>query len=199
MISTSLEVWVAAFLTLCVFSYLWKNNIAYNFAENTLLGVTLAYFFVNAVKAIYDLGVRPILQGDLSFLLSIVLGLMLLTQLSSEYRWMSRWPLALLISVALASQARTTITTNILKQISETALSLTSGLNNIVLAACVILGVSYFYFSAEGEKGIYPQIHQLGRYVLYIAFGAMYGSTVTSRLALFIGRIMFLLKTWLGF
>jgi hypothetical protein len=31
-----------------------------------------------------------------------------------------------------------------------------------------------------------------------IAFGAMFGNTVMARLSLFIGRMQFLLKDWLG-
>ena len=36
-------VWLAAFLTLCIFSFLYRDNILYRFAEHLFVGVSAGY------------------------------------------------------------------------------------------------------------------------------------------------------------
>ena len=43
-ISTDIWVWIAAFLTLCIFSFLYRDNPFYRFAEHVFVGVSNGYF-----------------------------------------------------------------------------------------------------------------------------------------------------------
>ncbi len=45
--SDILGVWIAAFLTLAIFSFLYKDNPLYKFAEHLFVGVSAGYQFVN--------------------------------------------------------------------------------------------------------------------------------------------------------
>ena len=43
-ISGDFGVWIAALLTLCVFSFLYKDNPLYKFAEHLFVGVSAGYY-----------------------------------------------------------------------------------------------------------------------------------------------------------
>src|SRR2546422_5075613 len=43
---TVLGVWIAAFLTLAVFSFLFKDNPVYKFAEHLVVGLSAGYWFI---------------------------------------------------------------------------------------------------------------------------------------------------------
>jgi hypothetical protein len=45
-LSPDLGVWVAAALTLCIFSFLYRDNPFYRFAEHLFVGVSAGYYIV---------------------------------------------------------------------------------------------------------------------------------------------------------
>ena len=119
-------VWVAALLTLFIFSFLYKDNPFYKFAEHVFVGVSAGYYIVlnfwtvivpNLFDPLYKTftGRDPVThavvpnaggpfaasQGDYRgwFLLPGLLGLLLFTRLTKRIEWMSRWSLAVIIGV----------------------------------------------------------------------------------------------------
>jgi len=58
-------------------------------------------------------------------------------------------------------------------------------------------GLIYFFFSKE-HKGAFGGLAKLGIWFLMLSFGASFGYTVMSRMSLLIGRMDYLLGTWLG-
>ena len=72
----------------------------------------------------------------------------------------------------------------------------TVGEEDILLTLGVITGLIYFFFSKE-HKGALGGAAKVGIWFLMISFGASFGYTVMSRMSLLIGRIYFLLVTWL--
>jgi hypothetical protein len=55
----------------------------------------------------------------------------------------------------------------------------------------------YFYFS-KPHKGVLGGIATLGIWFIMVSFGAHFGYTVMARVSLLIGRVQFLVITWLG-
>ena len=45
-LSSSIGVWIGAFLTLCILSFLYKDNPFYKFAEHLFIGISAAYWMV---------------------------------------------------------------------------------------------------------------------------------------------------------
>ena len=45
-LSRTIGVWIAALLTLCVFSYLYRDNVCYKLAESIIVGVSAGYWIV---------------------------------------------------------------------------------------------------------------------------------------------------------
>jgi hypothetical protein len=111
--SRTVGVWAAAILTLCVFSFLWRDNPAYKLAESVVIGVSAGYWMV---VALWDTLV-PKLVGALapawtkanlmpSFdavgvdwwaLVPLGLGLLLLCRLSARASWLGVFPLAFIV------------------------------------------------------------------------------------------------------
>jgi hypothetical protein len=71
-------------------------------------------------------------------------------------------------------------------------------LNNLLFVAILACVMCYFFFSFRHERA--PWVREpakAGRWLLMVAFGATFGSTVMARFSLFIDRMQFLLGDWL--
>jgi hypothetical protein len=66
-----------------------------------------------------------------------------------------------------------------------------------LIFAGVFCGLAYFFFSARHE-GVLGGFSKVGIWVLMIGFGASFSYTILSRVYLLIGRLVFLLRDWLG-
>ena len=93
-----------AFVTLCTFSFLYKDNPFYKFAEHLVVGAAAGYFTIilwhNGLipKLMYDRlddGSPWLLYLDSStpeYLIPAILGMLIWTRFSKNYAWISRWP-----------------------------------------------------------------------------------------------------------
>jgi hypothetical protein len=80
---------------------------------------------------------------------------------------------------------------------SDVAGSMLASFTNILFVISLISVMTYFFFSFEQKKRVVRNTADLGRWLMMIAFGAMFGSTVMARLSLFIGRLDFLFREWI--
>jgi hypothetical protein len=103
---------VGAFLTLCILSFLYKDNPFYKFAEHLFVGVSAAYWMCmgfwttmipNLIGRLYPPAIKPFLPSVADepanhwFLIPLVLGVILLLRLSAKVGWLSRWSLAFIV------------------------------------------------------------------------------------------------------
>ena len=208
MVSTEIGVWIGAMFTLFIYSYFIKNeqNIAFRFAQSTVVGCALGYIIALVmVKNVDTLAITKISQGELIYILPILLGLMVYAKFIPKYAYLARTPISLIVSVGLALGARGALETQIYKQVISTAnlpiigvIPITS-LNSILFVIGVVSALFYFFFTLNpGMANKTQPLSTLGRYYLMIYFGTKFGATVMSRLTLVIGRIQFLLFDFLG-
>ncbi len=222
--SHDLGIWVGALLTLCVYSFLYRDNPFYKFAEHLFVGVSAGYFIVLRLwtvivanlweplqKSFSGHGVDPANvgmfaaeQGDYRgwLLLPGLLGLLLFTRLVPKVSWMSRWSLAVIIGVYAGLKTTGFAQGDFIAQVQGSLQPLWTGhlvssLNAIVFTVGIITSLLFFFYSRE-HKGALGVASKLGIFFLMVSFGAGYGYTVMSRVSLLIGRFQFLLEDWLG-
>lgn len=190
-------VWVAALLTLCIYSFLYKDNPFYKFAEHLFVGISAGYWLSRYYRNIFipNLYMPLFKQSHLLYIIPLVLGIMMLMRLWPKTGWMSRWPLALIVGTTSGYYLVTYLQTNGLEQVTASLVRLNS-FSNIVLVAGVLTGLVYFFFS-KAHKGAFGGVAKVGIYFLMVAFGASFGYTVMARISLLFGRMYFLLHDWL--
>jgi hypothetical protein len=190
-------IWVGAFLTIGILSFLYRDNPFYKFCESVFIGVSAGYWFVYA----YHSNLQPLLihqlgQGHWLALIPGVLGVLLLARLVPKVGWISRWSLAYIMGVAAGLGVIVYVQSNALEQLAGTVIPLTT-FNNVVLVVGVLTGLVYFFFSKE-HKGAFGAAARVGIWFLMVSFGASFGYTVMARISLLIGRMNYLFADWLG-
>ncbi len=208
-------IWTAAFLTICILSFLYKDNPFYKFAEHLFVGVSAAYWLAYSYHNILKPNLyQPLFrEGQLLFIIPLLLGIMMLMRLIPRVGWVSRWPLAFIVGTYSGYYFITYLQSNAIEQVRATLVSfievkswtiffsnpgLITFLNAIaipVMVIGVITGIIYFFFSRE-HKGVFGGLAKTGVWFLMIAFGASFGYTVMARISLLIGRMLFL-GTWI--
>ncbi|MBY0247365.1 MAG: hypothetical protein K2Q17_06835 [Nitrospiraceae bacterium] len=211
--ATVLGAWAATGLTLCIFTFLYKDNPLFKLAEHLYVGVSVGYTIVKAYDTvIVHLIVKPIFeQGEYALLIPVAIGLLMLTRYVPKAAWLSRYAFAFIVGVGSGLAIPRTISSFILRQIEDTVrplLSLAGGdgvsfsmnllnpsssINVIIILIGVISVLFYFFFSIE-HSGPGKVVARTGVMFLMIAFGAAFGYTVMARMSLLIGRLTDLIE-----
>ncbi len=208
-----LGAWVATGLTLLIFTFLYKDNPLFKLAEHLYVGVSVGYLIVKTYDTvIMHLIIKPIMDnGEMSLLIPVAIGMLMLTRYVPKAAWMSRYAFAFIVGMGAGLAIPRTISSFILKQIEDTVrpllsisgpdgltfsmnlLNPASNLNAII----ILLGVSsvlfYFFFSIE-HSGVGKVVARTGILFLMISFGAAFGYTVMARMSLLIGRLTDLIE-----
>jgi hypothetical protein len=221
-LSTQVEIWIGALLTLMIFSFLYKDNVFYKFAEHLFVGVSAAYWMVvglwstilpNLIARLWPGLVREIVPGaaqaepNYIFLVPLIFGILLLTRLLPKIHFLSRWAMGLVIGYAAGTNLIRYLQSDLMSQISSTILPVTviaegrlqfgQTFSHLVIFLGVICGLVYFFFSRE-HKGVLKPASKIGIWILMVTFGASFGYTVMARISLLTGRVQYLLGDWLG-
>jgi len=194
--------WLAGFLTLAIFSFLYKDNPVYKLAEHIYVGVSAGYWLIYV--AFFD--VYPMLiqgfqkeTGLEKWILLVpgALGLIMLSRWFPKTAWLSRWPIAFTVGIGAGLGITANIQGYVMPQMQATLLPVTGwnivSLNNVILTVGVITTVLYFYFS-KPHKGALGWMARVGIVFIMVSFGASFGYTLMARISLLIGRLYFLLS-----
>jgi hypothetical protein len=143
-----LGIWIAALLTLAVYSFLYSDNPLFRLAEHLFVGVSAAYstviFFHGPVKdhliypavrlayeclALVHLQAfamsKPVANVTVDFRLwllpiPLILGFMIFGRFFRGWEWLSRWPIAFMVGFGAGSVIPVTVQANILAQAQGT-------------------------------------------------------------------------------
>ena len=204
---TAFGLWIAAGLTLCIYSFLYKDNPFFKFAEHLFVGVSAGYlltitFHDNFIPYVYDPMKSVFTEGkytELSIIIPAILGMMMFAQFSQKYSWLVRIPFAFMVGYYAGASITPGMQADIFEQIRGTAEPFGTMdtayaiINAILILVGVICTLMFFFFSKE-HKGFVGGVSEVGIVFLMIGFGAAFGYTVMSRISLLIGRIDFLLN-----
>ena len=198
-------IWLAAGLTLFIFSFLYKDNPFYKFAEHLYVGFSAGYWLIYTwdytIKAMV---IEPIIKhqpGAIFLVIPLFFGVIMLTRWIPSISYLSRWSIAFTVGIGSGLALIAAIQGYILPQMKATLLPVYTGnwltsVNNLIIVVGVVASLVYFYFSKE-HKGMVGKTARLGIFFIMIAFGASFGYTVMARVSLLIGRIVFLFGSWL--
>ena len=132
----TIGIWCAAFMTLGILSFLYKDNPFYKVCESILIGVSAAYWMVNGFWstlvpnlfaklapatvreiALPDLPVSATPGTDMTLaFVPLVLGFMLLWRLAPRGGWIAVWPLAFIIGTTAGMRLVASIEADLLAQ-----------------------------------------------------------------------------------
>jgi hypothetical protein len=208
-ISGDIWTWIAGLLTICIFSFLYKDNPMYKFAEHLFVGVANGYFLTFTIhRVLIPILFVPLFSAGRYWLVfALIVGSLYLTRFMPRVSWLVRIPIAVTIGYYTGAVIPATIQSDIVRQVQGTILTpanfqaWAAGSWGIVWSILLFIGVvctlSYFYFSKE-HKGVLGVSSRIGIIFIMIGFGAAFGYTVMARISLLIGRFQFLFGDWLG-
>ena len=186
-----------AFFTLAVYSFLFKDNPWFKFAEHVFAGLSAGYYagliFNSVIKQ--QMFVPMTTEGRYDLLIPGVLGCLLFVRFFPKARWLTRIPLAFVIGTTAGIMFLQQLHGLVLPQMKSTLLPLTS-FGNVVIVVGVLTTLIYFYFS-KPHTGALGGVAKIGIWFIMISFGAHFGYTVMARVSLLIGRMQFLFVDWL--
>ncbi|MGA2627988.1 MAG: hypothetical protein ABSF63_13135 [Candidatus Bathyarchaeia archaeon] len=190
-------VWVGVFITLMVLSFLYKENPFFRLTEYVFIGLAAGYAFAASLRLFIDQALNPIfVNGNLTFIVPVILGSLFYAQFTKKYSSLYRLPLSLAIGYGLGVTIWSVFATFFVKQVIATMIPLFTGdvlttFDNVVLVAGTILSLSYFILHRE-QKGVWGGFTKIGKYFILATLGAVFGSTVLGRMAIIIQRVQFL-------
>ncbi|KPJ73827.1 hypothetical protein AMJ52_02990 [candidate division TA06 bacterium DG_78] len=202
-------IWISALLTVSIFSFLYRDNPFYRFAEHIFVGVAngwaVTFYWHNIlVPSLFDPLFR---RGQLLLIIPFIIGILYLTRFIPRVSWLVRIPIGITMGYYVGASIPADVQAYIIKQTQGTILTSqnfqawNAGNMGVVWSIILFVGVictlSYFYFSKE-HKGVLGITSRIGIIFVMIGFGAAFGYTVMARISLLIGRLQFLLGDWLG-
>jgi hypothetical protein len=202
----SIWVWVNAFLTLCILSFLYKDNPFFRFAESLFAGMSLGYYIgIVTVQTLQPNLIAPLKESftanyNYLLLIPMALGIMLYFRYIARVAWVARIALAVYIGYYVGVLMMQKIHGQVIPQTRDTIMPVTTGgvdaLWNILVIVGVFTVLIYFYFSIE-HKGVVGKLSRVGIWFLMISFGASFGYTIMARISLLMGRFSFLVNNWI--
>ncbi|KAF0244190.1 MAG: hypothetical protein FD180_2700 [Planctomycetota bacterium] len=215
-----LGVWASVGFTLALYTFLYKDNAVFKFAEHVYVGVTNGWLLWQAWFAsvkpdlVYPLGRlighdvlrRPqaLEEGDTWWLLvPAVFATFMLLRFIPKASWLSRWSFAFIVGTTAGTQLPLQVQAFLFRQMGamldspikhgeDGGFLFMGTLSAILLFIGVISVLAYFVFAVE-HKGAVRPVARTGVVFLMIAFGAHFGYTVMGRESLLIERVQFLI------
>ncbi|MEA2104486.1 MAG: hypothetical protein U9P79_07595 [Candidatus Cloacimonadota bacterium] len=189
--------WLAVFLTLSMFSFLYKDNPFYKFAEHLFVGASMGYAIPYTYYNVFiPYTYNPIfLRHDYILIIPVIIGIGYWFRFSQKLSWISRYPIAFGMGI-VGMGVPMSIHAQVLVQMRTMMLPLTS--INLILIFIGSVSILLYFFFSKAHTGLYGKFTKIGIWFMMIGFGASFGYTVMARISLLIGRIQFLLSDWLG-
>lgn len=200
-------IWLGALLTLSLYSFLYRDNPFYKFAEHLFVGMSAGYWVIYSIfNVLIPNWWDKMLPGSGAFewkwVFPGILAVFMLLRIIPRTAGLSRLSLALIVGTGAGLSITASLQSNALSQVYGTIRSLGAGggwfawVSNIIMVGGVVCGLVYFFFSKPHE-GVTGKAAGAGITILMVAFGASFGYTVMARISLLIGQTQFLLFEWL--
>lgn len=124
--STDPWIWIAALLTLAIFSFLYRENPFYRVAEHLAVGIANGYaitveWYLILKPSLYDLIVRGQLTTELTLsIIGALVGFLYFSRFFPSLSWLVRIPIAITLGYYSGYYIPRAIETSLLKQVGGT-------------------------------------------------------------------------------
>ena len=204
--------------TVAILSLVFKENRFYRLFEHIFLGLALGY----DLEFTWTSVLRPqfwdpmVQDGQWAWIMTVPVGLMFYGVYTQRFAWMSRLIFGIFFGLAAGTIFQDfsgRVMPQVLKSFSpkkslippppapgDTHILLhqiSFVLNNALFLAIVVAVLVYFLFAFDQKNKAVLWTAQFGRWVLMFSFGAIFGSTIMTRMALLIDRMYFIFHDWL--
>jgi hypothetical protein len=197
-VSTDFWVWVSSILSLCIFSFLWKETRAFRVAQNIFLGVGAGHGLAIAYRSLDTSLFTPLFkQGKWSLVIPLVLVIMLYTKFVPKVAWVSRISLAFPLGLGTGIVLRSIIPGQIFPQLTASMKPLNS-VNNIIVVLGAFAVVYYFLFTFKSSSKVSQGISRAGVYLMMVTFGLSFATSVAANTAIYLGFLQTIFGDWLG-
>ena len=199
----SIGPWISLAFTVMILSFgLYKENRFFRFAEYTAVATSLGNGIIVAIRYIQSTFFDPAIKvGGLEtlYLVAIVFAGLLFLQYKTEYKWVARYPLAIIVGVGLGVAARASLQTEVVRQIYSSIFTIKgSGMdvaNGILAVFITAISMAYFLMTPK-YAGKTNYILKTAQFFLFIVFGAKLASGIPTYVAWASGRIQYILQVF---
>ncbi len=121
----AIGVWIAALLTLAIFSFLVKDNPVYKFAEHLFVGVSAGYWIAYQYhNVLHPNLISKLMEGQWWMIIPGILGVLMLMRLVPSIAWISRWALAFIVGTTAGISIIMYLQANVIIQMKATMIPL---------------------------------------------------------------------------
>lgn len=202
-------VYIGAICTIGLMTLIYRENAVYRFFEHIFIGLAAGFSIVVVIKDVLDPFLyQPVFKkGEWYWTFVFMFGLLFYFIHSRKYNWLSRLPIGFLMGFS-AGQIFQIFSNTYLPQLSDSfrplyvvaengSFDFAKSLNNLIFMIVLVTVMSYFFFSFEQKSKAVRNSAQFGRWVMMVAFGAIFGTTIMARMALLFDRMYFIFSDWL--
>jgi hypothetical protein len=197
--------------TLAILSLVFKENKFYRLFEHVFIGLALGFDLQQTwIQVLRPLFWDPMAaDGQWVWVFTVPVGLMFYGIYTQRFVWMSR----LIFGFFFGFSATTVfqgIAEGFFPQIVKSFKPLYAPhsivghvhrmafvLNDLLFLVILFSVIIYFFFAFEQKSRAVRGTAQLGRLFLMLSFGAIFGATIMTRMALLIDRMYFIFVDWL--
>ncbi len=195
-LSNDPTLWIAGILIIMLYSFLYKENPFFRFAEHLYIGVGAGHALVVGFGNVRNQGWTPLVSGNMMMIIPLILGILLYTRFFKSIAWISRLCISIPIGLGIGLALRGLPAAQILSQIRATLVPLNS-INNFILVFGVIGTLSYFFFTTKQTK-LVRGLSEFGRWTMMVTFGITFGTAVFGQMSIYMGALYRVLDLWLG-
>lgn len=202
--SSDLIIWVGAICTLAIYSILYRENPVFRLFEHIFVGVATGYGVQTIITEIIvpKWGKPLFVERQWYWIFALLIGSMFYFVYTKRHVWIARWAMGMFIGFGAGLGVVGFVTEYVPQLVAsfKPIVEVSTGkfhLNSLLIFITLISVMSYFFFSVEQRHPVLSGSAKTGRWLLMIAFGAIFGNTVMARVSLLIDRVQFLLFEWL--
>ncbi len=203
LLTSLLYLWlVVAFFS--SFSYVWRGNPLFMFVTNLILGAGAGHYVVLQVRTLSTATIDIVSKAKyVDLIVILIAALMFATLLPYNFRWLTRYPTAIMTGSGLALTMRAILQTQVIGQIVSairpiTTPDMATNLGNFLFMTVLSASLFYFMFGFE-LKGPWLKVNKFARFLIYVAFGVAAGGQFFGDSVVGVGTFLELFSNMGGF